>query len=95
MFAVYDGHGGTTLSHPTQVTSLVKNNVNSVPTVEDISAIILIFTIVVFSLLGEEVALYCSKYLPDVIKEQKTYKDGKLQKVSWCLINAVGIEFEY
>lgn len=30
---------------------------------------------------GEEVALYCSKYLPDVIKEQKTYKDGKLQKV--------------
>ncbi|XP_067092390.1 protein phosphatase 1G [Osmerus mordax] len=29
---------------------------------------------------GEEVALYCSKYLPDVIKEQKTYKDGKLQK---------------
>lgn len=31
--------------------------------------------------LGEEVALYCSKYLPDIIKEQKTYKDGKLQKV--------------
>lgn len=30
---------------------------------------------------GEEVALYCSKYLPDIIKEQKTYKDGKLQKV--------------
>ncbi|XP_034043401.1 protein phosphatase 1G isoform X2 [Thalassophryne amazonica] len=29
---------------------------------------------------GEEVALYCSKYLPDTIKEQKTYKDGKLQK---------------
>lgn len=29
---------------------------------------------------GEEVALYCSKYLPEVIKEQKTYKDGKLQK---------------
>uniref|UniRef100_A0A671QIM0 Protein phosphatase 1G n=1 Tax=Sinocyclocheilus anshuiensis TaxID=1608454 RepID=A0A671QIM0_9TELE len=29
---------------------------------------------------GEEVALYCSKYLPDVIKEQKAYKDGKLQK---------------
>ncbi|XP_062243132.1 protein phosphatase 1G [Platichthys flesus] len=29
---------------------------------------------------GEEVALYCSKYLPDIIKEQKTYKDGKLQK---------------
>uniref|UniRef100_A0A8C2ZSU9 protein-serine/threonine phosphatase n=1 Tax=Cyclopterus lumpus TaxID=8103 RepID=A0A8C2ZSU9_CYCLU len=28
---------------------------------------------------GEEVALYCSKYLPDIIKEQKTYKDGKLQ----------------
>lgn len=26
-------------------------------------------------------ALYCSKYLPDIIKEQKTYKDGKLQKV--------------
>lgn len=34
------------------------------------------------SRLGEEVALYCSKYLPDIIKEQKTYKDGKLQKVS-------------
>ena len=33
------------------------------------------------SILGEEVALYCSKYLPDIIKEQKTYKDGKLQKV--------------
>ena len=31
--------------------------------------------------LGEEVALYCSKYLPDIIKEQKNYKDGKLQKV--------------
>lgn len=29
---------------------------------------------------GEEVALYCSRYLPDIIKEQKTYKDGKLQK---------------
>uniref|UniRef100_A0A674M8T3 Protein phosphatase 1G n=1 Tax=Takifugu rubripes TaxID=31033 RepID=A0A674M8T3_TAKRU len=29
---------------------------------------------------GEEVALYCSKYLPDIIKEQKTYKDRKLQK---------------
>ncbi|KAM9410573.1 protein phosphatase 1G [Pholidichthys leucotaenia] len=29
---------------------------------------------------GAEVALYCSKYLPDIIKEQKTYKDGKLQK---------------
>ncbi|XP_056463842.1 protein phosphatase 1G [Gadus chalcogrammus] len=29
---------------------------------------------------GEEVALYCSKYLPDIIKEQKNYKDGKLQK---------------
>ncbi|TNN56290.1 Protein phosphatase 1G [Liparis tanakae] len=28
----------------------------------------------------EEVALYCSKYLPGIIKEQKTYKDGKLQK---------------
>lgn len=36
-------------------------------------------------LLGEEVALYCSKYLPDIIKEQKTYKDGKLQKVMLCL----------
>lgn len=34
---------------------------------------------------GEEVALYCSKYLPDIIKEQKTYKDGKLQKVTLCL----------
>ncbi|XP_034080230.1 protein phosphatase 1G [Gymnodraco acuticeps] len=29
---------------------------------------------------GEEVALYCSKYLPEIIKEQKNYKDGKLQK---------------
>ncbi|KAM3932674.1 protein phosphatase 1G isoform 2-T2 [Leptodactylus fuscus] len=29
---------------------------------------------------GEEVALYCSKYLPDIIKEQKAYKEGKLQK---------------
>lgn len=37
-----------------------------------------------FSHLGEEVALYCSKYLPDIIKEQKTYKDGKLQKVRSC-----------
>ncbi|KAM8953562.1 protein phosphatase 1G isoform 2-T2 [Pelodytes ibericus] len=29
---------------------------------------------------GEEVALYCAKYLPEVIKEQKAYKEGKLQK---------------
>uniref|UniRef100_A0A6I8RXF2 Protein phosphatase 1G n=1 Tax=Xenopus tropicalis TaxID=8364 RepID=A0A6I8RXF2_XENTR len=29
---------------------------------------------------GEEVALYCAKYLPEVIKSQKAYKDGKLQK---------------
>uniref|UniRef100_A0A8C9WA30 Protein phosphatase 1G n=1 Tax=Scleropages formosus TaxID=113540 RepID=A0A8C9WA30_SCLFO len=29
---------------------------------------------------GEEVALYCSKYLPDIVKDQKAYKDGKLQK---------------
>ncbi|XP_064177567.1 protein phosphatase 1G [Anguilla rostrata] len=29
---------------------------------------------------GEEVALYCSKYLPGIIKEQMAYKDGKLQK---------------
>ncbi|XP_073413870.1 protein phosphatase 1G [Dendrobates tinctorius] len=29
---------------------------------------------------GEEVALYCSKYLPDIIKDQKAYKEGKLQK---------------
>lgn len=29
---------------------------------------------------GEEVALYCAKYLPDVIKEQKAYREGKLQK---------------
>ncbi|KAF7710697.1 protein phosphatase 1G [Silurus meridionalis] len=29
---------------------------------------------------GEEVALFCSKYLPDIIKEQKAYKNGKLQK---------------
>ena len=40
--------------------------------------------------LGEEVALYCSKYLPEIIKEQKNYKDGKLQKVrsrrSRCMI---------
>lgn len=34
---------------------------------------------------GEEVALYCSKYLPEIIKEQKTYKDGKLQKVTLSL----------
>lgn len=33
--------------------------------------------------LGEEVALYCAKYLPDIIKDQKAYKEGKLQKV--CL----------
>lgn len=26
--------------------------------------------------------MYCSKYLPDVIKEQNAYKDGKLQKVN-------------
>ncbi|KAJ7341440.1 hypothetical protein JRQ81_005535 [Phrynocephalus forsythii] len=29
---------------------------------------------------GEEVALYCAKYLPEVIKDQKAYKEGKLQK---------------
>ncbi|XP_056419569.1 protein phosphatase 1G-like [Hyla sarda] len=29
---------------------------------------------------GEEVALYCSKYLPDIIKDQEAYKDGKMQK---------------
>uniref|UniRef100_A0A8C3SUJ5 protein-serine/threonine phosphatase n=1 Tax=Chelydra serpentina TaxID=8475 RepID=A0A8C3SUJ5_CHESE len=29
---------------------------------------------------GEEVALYCAKYLPEIIKDQKAYKDGKLQK---------------
>ncbi|XP_059842702.1 protein phosphatase 1G [Hypanus sabinus] len=29
---------------------------------------------------GEEVALYCAKYLPDVIKEQQAYRNGKLQK---------------
>lgn len=34
-------------------------------------------------LLGEEVALYCAKYLPEIIKDQKAYKEGKLQKV--CL----------
>lgn len=32
--------------------------------------------------------MYCSKYLPDIIKEQKAYKDGKLQKVC-CLIQAL------
>lgn len=30
---------------------------------------------------GEEVALYCAKYLPEIIKDQKAYKEGKLQKV--------------
>lgn len=30
---------------------------------------------------GEEVALYCAKYLPGIIKDQKAYKEGKLQKV--------------
>lgn len=34
------------------------------------------------SLSGEEVALYCAKYLPEIIKDQKAYKEGKLQKVS-------------
>ncbi|XP_007906751.1 protein phosphatase 1G isoform X2 [Callorhinchus milii] len=29
---------------------------------------------------GEEVALYCAKYLPEVIKAQQAYKNGKLQK---------------
>ncbi|XP_050777934.1 protein phosphatase 1G-like isoform X1 [Gopherus flavomarginatus] len=29
---------------------------------------------------GAEVALYCAKYLPEIIKEQKAYKEGKLQK---------------
>ncbi|XP_032881854.1 protein phosphatase 1G [Amblyraja radiata] len=29
---------------------------------------------------GEEVALYCAKYLPDVIKDQQAYRNGKLQK---------------
>ncbi|XP_063770972.1 protein phosphatase 1G [Pseudophryne corroboree] len=29
---------------------------------------------------GEEVALYCAKYLPGIIKEQRAYKEGKLQK---------------
>ncbi|XP_069089676.1 protein phosphatase 1G [Pleurodeles waltl] len=29
---------------------------------------------------GEEVALYCAKHLPEIIKDQKAYKEGKLQK---------------
>ncbi|XP_051630818.1 protein phosphatase 1G-like [Manacus candei] len=29
---------------------------------------------------GKEVALYCAKYLPEIIKDQKAYKEGKLQK---------------
>nr|XP_032631098.1 protein phosphatase 1G isoform X2 [Chelonoidis abingdonii] len=29
---------------------------------------------------GAEVALYCAKYLPEIIKDQKAYKEGKLQK---------------
>lgn len=37
------------------------------------------------SLSGEEVALYCAKYLPEIIKDQKAYKEGKLQKVSVSL----------
>lgn len=24
--------------------------------------------------------MYCAKYLPDIIKDQKAYKEGKLQK---------------
>lgn len=37
-------------------------------------------------LLGEEVALYCAKYLPDIIKDQKAYKEGKLQKVCFFVV---------
>ncbi len=48
---------------------------------------LLLINISYCSSLGEEVALYCSKYLPDIIKEQKTYKDGKLQKVRSCRSN--------
>lgn len=33
--------------------------------------------------------MYCSKYLPDIIKEQKTYKDGKLQKVTLTVSQVV------
>uniref|UniRef100_A0A8C8SRC9 Protein phosphatase 1G n=1 Tax=Pelusios castaneus TaxID=367368 RepID=A0A8C8SRC9_9SAUR len=29
---------------------------------------------------GEEVALYCAKYLPEIIKDQQAYQEGKLQK---------------
>lgn len=40
---------------------------------------------------GEEVALYCAKYLPDIIKDQKAYKEGKLQKV--CLPTMFTLHF--
>jgi hypothetical protein len=43
-------------------------------------------------LLGEEVALYCAKYLPDIIKDQKAYKEGKLQKV--CLSTLLILHLE-
>lgn len=44
-------------------------------------------------LLGEEVALYCAKYLPDIIKDQKAYKEGKLQKV--CLFTLLILHINF
>lgn len=68
MFAVYDGHGGKFDCRLLLVKTLFG-------LFQALCRLYLSFP------LGEEVALYCSKYLPDIIKEQKTYKDGKLQKV--------------
>lgn len=77
MFAVYDGHGG----------NILRCTVVFVASFSILHYILRIMFQHVLSLtcsilLGEEVALYCSKYLPEIIKEQKTYKDGKLQKVN-------------
>lgn len=45
-------------------------------------------------LLGEEVALYCAKYLPDIIKDQKAYKEGKLQKVCFHCVGFALLQTE-
>lgn len=71
MFAVYDGHGGK-----------FDSNLQFIAWQQPFFCFFRTLRLLCFSFpLGEEVALYCSKYLPDIIKEQKTYKDGKLQKV--------------
>ncbi|XP_059324868.1 protein phosphatase 1G isoform X3 [Ammospiza nelsoni] len=77
MFSVYDGHGGncTTLSvcpsvGPPGTSSCCWEFCSSMEASSSMDTISR----------GEEVALYCAKYLPEIIKDQKAYKEGKLQK---------------